>query len=383
MFNDLPQNNNTNDDVKDVKNDSPQKKGLLQSLHSLTFSDDDDDVTPKTSHDVTPDVPNIVNTVPEVKPVVNNDSTMGPSIGPSFSTKPATPFSVGPSVTTKSDSLASVPINNTVSNNSAPLYDAKPNVMPSVTPVTPSSFNTTMSSPSNSPMKKDAYNTNDLADASVTFDTIETSLFQEMRRSMDSVKISSKNIKDKANYDLVTSFGVGSKEVIVFNTFLTKEMPYTSKTGKSGTQRVNFFGIMTERGVYALRVSSALTSKLEDALKYTVDMRDDSIGLLGDGTSRRFVMKLPAEDYGSNNILYVPLVGELSKQTPESFTGLDAVEVDMQFIEDLMVLAVSEVDAMLDYEKRRRANLKNLQDKTSIELKKASIISDKLSSLSL
>ena len=383
MFNDLPQNNNTNDDVKDVKNDSPQKKGLLQSLHSLTFSDDDDDVTPKTSHDVTPDVPNIVNTVPEVKPVVNNESTMGPSIGPSFSTKPmgsniSTPFSAGPSVSPKQDTFT-----NTAVNSSAPLYDAKPNVMPSVTPVASTSFNTSAPSVSSAPVIMDTYNSIDLSDLTVTFDTIENSLSQEMRRSIDSVKISSKNIKDKANYDLVTSFGIGSKEVIVFNTFLTKEMPYTSKTGKSGTQRVNFFGIMTERGVYALRVSSALTSKLEDALKYTVDMRDDTIGLLGDGTSRRFVMKLPAEDYGSNNILYVPLVGELSKQTPESFTGLDAVEVDMQFIEDLMVLAVSEVDAMLDYEKRRRANLKNLQDKTSIELKKASTISDKLSSLSL
>jgi|GEM_PF-1628041 len=365
MFNDLP-----NDDVKQ---DKTAKKGLLQSLHSLTFSDDDanDDVVPNHADVVVP-------------PVVDAKPVTGP-MGPSFSMNPSTndvaikntsfedTAKPMPSVNMNMPNPFSNPQPSTGSTASTTLYDNKPvNNIPTTAPRV-----------DNFVKKVPAYDTNDLADTSVTLDSIESSLTQEMRKSMNSVKVSSENIKSKANYDLISSFGVGAKEVIIFNTFLTKEMPYTSKSGKVGTQRVNFFGIMTELGVYSIRSSSALTSKLEDAIKHTSEMRDDTVGLLGEGTSRRFVLKLPAEDYGSSNVLYVPLVGELTKQNPETFTGLDAVEVDMTFIEDMMTLAVNEVDAMIDYEKRRRANLKSLQNKTDIEVKKASMISDKLSSLSL
>jgi hypothetical protein len=372
MFNDLPKD--------DVPQDKPVKKGLLQSLHSLTFSDDDDK-----NDDDTADVKNTP--VVEVTNTVSAAPMSGP-IGPSFSmaapmnnsvpdlkntpydgsddkTKPATTMNVpNPFI---------APVKDVAPVDSMSLYDSKP-VAPMPTPVVKIE----------TPVKKvTTFDTNDLADATVTLDTIEDSLTQEMRKSMNSVKVSSENIKQKANYDLVSSFGLGAHEVLIFNTFLTKEMPYTSKAGKAGTQRVNFFGIMTELGVYSIRVSSSLTSKLEDAIKHTTEMRDDTVGLLGEGTSRRFVLKLPAEDYGSSNVLYVPLVGDLSKQNPESFTGLDAVEVDMTFIEDMMTLAIGEVDAMIDYEKRRRASLKSLQNKKDIEVKKASMISDKLSSLSL
>lgn len=367
MFNDLPKD--------DVPQDKPVKKGLLQSLHSLTFSDDDDDADVKNTPVV--EVTNTVSATPMSGPIGPSFNMAAPVTNtvPDLKNTPYDDFDdkTKPATTMNIPNPFVAPIKDVVPVDSMSLYDSKP-MAPMPTPVVKVE----------TPVKKGpAFDITELADATVTLDTIEDSLTEEMRKSMNSVKVSSENIKQKANYDLVSSFGLGAHEVLIFNTFLTKEMPYTSKSGKTGTQRVNFFGIMTELGVYSIRVSSALTSKLEDAIKHTTEMRDDTVGLLGEGTSRRFVLKLPAENYGSSNVLYVPMVGELSKQNPESFTGLDAVEVDMTFIEDMMTLAIGEVDAMIDYEKRRRASLKSLQNKKDIEVKKASMISDKLSSLSL
>jgi len=348
MLNDVSTNDLTN----------KPKKGLLQSLHSLTFSDDsqDDD---------------------DDKPIVASTPAMSGPVGP-----------VGPATVSP---LSSEPV--VKSEPTPPQMPVRP-VMPTVEPVKPVTpaqppVNTFVPSvsmpptPSTPNVVESPLSETELADPSVTLDTIEDSLTAEMRRSMDSVKASTDHIKEKTNYDLVTDFGVGAREVLMFNTFLTKELPYTSKTGKNGTQRVNFFGVLTESGVYAVRASSAITSKLEDALKHSLHMKDETVGLLGDGSARRIVLKLPAEEYGSANVLHIPLVGDESKQSPDTFTGLDAVNVDMQFIEDLMSLAVNEVEAMLDYEKRRRANLKDLQNKTNAEVRKASVISEKLSTISL
>ena len=313
------------------------KKGLLQSLHSLSFSDDaqDEDEDKNVSQDTTSSVSSAGPSMPPVPPAA-------PRFDPVQAPKPSfTPSTQEPTVT------SSMPAKETPSFRTSPLSDA------------------------------------DLADPTVTLDTIESSMITEMRRNMESVKKSSENIKQKTTFELITSFGKGSTEVLVFNTFLTKEMPYTSKTGKSGTQRVNFFGVMTESGVFAIRASSAITSKLEDALKHTSGLQDDTVGILGDGTARRLVLKLPAEEYGSSNVLHISLVGDISKQNPEMFTGLDAINVDSQFIDDLLTLAVSEVEAMTDYEKRRRANLRDLQNETAAEVRKASAISDKLNSINL
>jgi len=319
----------------DLTNDiNKPKKSLLQSLHSLSFSDDAQDED-------------------DDKPMPTN---FGTTTGPQMQA-PVAPMPVPP-----------MPMQNTV---------------PTPRPVVNEPMSTNNNTFNTNAPRPVVKNDTDLADPSVTLDTIENSLYAEMRKNMNSVKNSAENIKQKTSFDLITTFGTGSGEVLIFNTFLTKEMPYTSKTGKTGTQRVNFFGVMTESGVYAIRASSAITSKLEDALKHTSHLQDDTVGLLGDGSARRIVLKLPSEAYGSSNVLHIALVGDIAKQNPELFTGLDAVAIDSQFIEDLMTLAVSEVEAMTDYEKRRRANLRDLQNETAAEVKKASAISDKLSSLSL
>lgn len=326
--------------MNDNQNTKP-KKGILQSLQSLTFSHDD-------NLDDQDDIPT----------PVSEESAMsvGPVPGPAPMPTPE-PVSmveeVAPitNLSNESEESSVVPVEESA--DEAEEVDSVEDTKPV-----------------------------DLGD-DVTLETIEKSLNQEMRKSIESVKESAKKVKAKANFDLITFFGTGAKEVVVFNTFLTKEMPYTSKSGKTGTQRVNFFGVMTESGVYAIRASSAITAKLEDALKHTVGMHDNSVGLLGDGGSRRFVLKLPAEEYGNNNTLHVGLVGNSEGQNPNTFTGLDAIEVDTSFINDLMELALSEVDAMLDYENRRKANLKTLQDKKDAEIKKASAISDKLGSLAI
>ena len=319
------------------------KKSLLQSLHSLSFSDDAQDED-------------------DDKAVLQNN--LGTPTGPSLQA-PVPPMPVQNSVPAPANFSAPRPVVN------QPMSGGN------------NSFNNNNSNNTNNAQRPAVRSDADLADPSVTLDTIENSLYAEMRKNMNSVKNSAENIKQKTAFDLITTFGTGSGEVLIFNTFLTKEMPYTSKTGKSGTQRVNFFGVMTESGVYAIRASSAITSKLEDALKHTSHLQDDTVGLLGDGSARRVVLKLPSEAYGSSNVLHIALVGDIAKQNPELFTGLDAVAIDSQFIEDLMTLAVSEVEAMTDYEKRRRANLRDLQNETAAEVRKASAISDKLSSLSI
>ena len=392
--------------MNDVKN--KPRKGLLQSLHSLTFSDDshDDDEDDDT---ILQDTLNTPVTSTETVDTADASATTVESPTPGVSDNVSSLSSDDVTLENMSKETSKVENSNAVD---AKSVDAGLTDTPSVSPMGPSLDDSTqLPDPVSTPFDKKTEEKEDsaeeevtsgglsdvektptynpdvpvedaLADPGVTLDVIESSLSTEVRRSMESVKESSANIKQKTNYDLVTVFGASIRETLVFNTFLTKELPYVSKAGKIGTQRVNFFGVMTESGVYAIRASSAITSKLEDALKHTSGMQDDVVGLLGEGSSRRFVLKLPAEEYGSSNILDVSLIGDAAKQKPESFTGLDAITVDMQFIEDLMTLAISEVEAMLDYEKRRRANLKDLQNKKDVEVRKASTISDKLNTIS-
>src|SRR4030065_1613810 len=76
----------------------------------------------------------------------------------------------------------------------------------------------------------------------LTLESLEADLRKALRENMEAVKKTAKDVKAKTNFDIIANFGSAASEVVLFRTSVTKEMPYTSKAGKSGTQRVNLFG---------------------------------------------------------------------------------------------------------------------------------------------